>query len=85
MACIEIETADNGFVLEYDDPEIVSSNASSDSWTDPTRQRVYATAEALMADLKTLLPLMKAQDDEKDQASQYKSALNEVFAKGTGN
>jgi len=82
MSRIRIETADNGFVLEYDDPQIVEENEDSDKWNDPSRSRVYSTAEALLADLKSLLPLMKDQDDEKDEAKQYSQALNEAFAKG---
>jgi hypothetical protein len=83
MTCIRIDVADNGFVLEYDDPEVRALNRGDGPWQDPSRSRVYSTVEALAADLKTVLPLFKTQDEEMDKAAVYKTALNEAFAKGT--
>jgi hypothetical protein len=83
MDSIEIKVADNGFVLCYRDPEIVKKNANSDSWTDPYRQRVYNSPEALGADLSKLLPIMKEYGEEKDDASEYSLALSEAFGDKT--
>lgn len=82
MDCIEIKTADNGFVLSYRDPEIVKQNSTSDGWTDPYRSRVYDTPQALTADLEKLLPIMAEFAKEEDEVDEYKSAIAEAFSKG---
>lgn len=74
---VKIEAAENGFILEYDDPAIMAENRKSDSgWKDPEVSRVYATANALISDLKMLLPGMKKEDVP--QADEYKSAFKEA-------
>ncbi|MNM65407.1 hypothetical protein D3C81_768540 [compost metagenome] len=80
MDCIEIKTADNGFVLSYKDPVIVKQNAENDGWQDPYRSRVYNTPEALAADLTKLLPLMKQHSAERNEAQDYAAELNKAFA-----
>jgi hypothetical protein len=80
MDCIEIGSADNGFVLRYKDPEIIKANADSDGWQDPYRSRVYDSADKLADDLKRLLPIMKQYGDEKNEADEYRSAMAEAFA-----
>jgi hypothetical protein len=81
MDCIEITTADNGFVLRYKDPVIVEQNADGDGgWKDPYRSRVYSTPETLAEDLTKLLPLMKQRSKETNEAQTYAAELNRVFA-----
>lgn len=80
MDCIEINTADNGFVLRYKDPVIAKKNAESDGWEDPYRNRVYETPEALVADLSKLLPLMKEHAEERTAAQDYSAELKQAFA-----
>lgn len=80
MDCIEINVADNGFVLRYKDPVIAEKNANSDGWQDPYRSRVYNTPEALAADLTKLLPLMKQHTEDKNEAQEYSDELNRAFS-----
>lgn len=80
MDYMRISVADNGLILSYDDPQIRAQNRQENSsWQDPERQRVYATPEALLADLTELLPqLRKKPDDGED----YDDALTEAFKRG---
>ena len=82
MDYIRISVADNGYILAYDDPEIREQNRKSDSsWQDPERQRVYATPEALVEDLKGLVPGLKKKDTSVED--DFAGALNEAFTKGS--
>ena len=76
---VRIALADNGYVLKFDDPEILERNRDSDRWQDPERQRVYSSPEALVADLSNLLPLLEKGEDESSDT--YKGALAEAFSK----
>ncbi len=80
MDYIRITEADNGFMLSYTDPEIREQNRKSDSsWQDPERQRVYETAEAMLADLQSLLPgLTKKKATDSDV---FNDAVSEAFSK----
>jgi len=81
MDYMRISVADNGLILSYDDPQIKAQNRKSDSsWQDPERQRVYATPEALLADLTELLPQLRKKSDDGDD---FDEALTEAFTKGT--
>lgn len=86
MDCsFRVEMADNGFVLNYDDPEIREKNRGDEPWEDPSRRRVYSTTEALMADINKLVPIMaefaaKQDDDVMDADEQYKTALSTAFS-----
>jgi len=86
MDSVRIEVADNGFTLTYSDPEVAERNREKNSvYEDEQRKRVYNTAEALLADLTKLLPLLQAEccDDESepDDASEFKRAIAEAFSK----
>lgn len=54
---LKIKVADNGYVVEYDDPKIAAANSKDGAkWKDPETYRVYSTQAALMQDLAELLP-----------------------------
>lgn len=85
MDCsFRVEMADNGFVLNYDDPEIRAKNRGDGPWEDPSRRRVYSTTDALMADINKLVPIMaeyaEKKDEEMDADDQYKTALSTAFS-----
>lgn len=78
MDKIEIKVADNGYIVEYDDAKIVEANRKEGAqWKDPETYRVYSTQAALMEDLATLLPELKAH--EPDPAAEDTAAFNEAF------
>ncbi len=78
MNDLRIAVADNGMILSFDDPEVRKKNRESDKgWEDPTRQRVYETPEALLADLKVLLPLLHAEPPA--DADDYETAIKVAF------
>lgn len=78
MDKIKIEVAENGYIVEYDDPKIMAENQKEGSkWKDPEVQRVYATQAALMEDLAALLPELKA--GEPNPAEDDTAAFNEAF------
>ena len=67
MSCIEIKAAENGFIVEYDDPAIVDANQKSSSkWQDPEVYRVYPDVDKLLADLPGLLADLKPESTETD-------------------
>lgn len=78
---IEIDAADNGYVLKYRDPEIERRNRDSDCWMDPHKSRVYADVAHLTADLAKLLPIMLERSAENSEHNEYKSAFAEAFSK----
>lgn len=58
MDCgLRIGVADNGFVLEYEDPEIRVKNRGDGPWVDPWRKRVYADIDSLKGELDKILPV----------------------------
>jgi len=79
--CVRITTAENGYVLEYEDPEVRKKNRDNCCpWEDPWKQRVYDTPEALAADLVRVLPIMKEQGKEAmEPAEEFKTALSQAF------
>lgn len=84
MECgFRVNMADNGFVLEYEDPEIRQQNHGDAPWQDPWRKRVYSTVEALTADISALIPVMAAfaakRDEKENWDDNFKSAINQAF------
>lgn len=78
MDKIKIEVAENGYIVEYDDPKIVAANRKDGAqWKDPEVNRVYADQAALMEDLATLLPELK--QHEPNPAEEDTAAFNEAF------
>lgn len=79
MNYLRISVVDNGYVLHFDDPKIRERNRKEDNWTDPERQRIYDTPEALVADLQKLLPLLQATPPAEEDV--YEDAITEAFNK----
>ena len=77
MDSIKIKLAENGFVIEYEDPAITKKNSKKDArWEDPEVYRVYETQDALLADLAILIP--KLAGSPADKADEFQSAFNEA-------
>ena len=76
MSCIEIKAAENGFIVEYDDPAIVEANSQSEGkWQDPETCKVYPDVASLIRDLTAMLPNLKP---AKSPTEEYTSAFNEA-------
>lgn len=76
MDKIKIKMAENGFIVEYDDPAIVEANGKPDSkWQDPEVYKVYPDAASLVQDLTAMLPNLKP---EKSPTEEYTSAFNQA-------
>lgn len=84
MDCgLRINVADNGFVLEYEDPEIRMANRGDGPWQDPWRKRVYADIDALKTELDKILPIMvdfaaKPEPQDQNFSTVLASALQET-------
>jgi hypothetical protein len=75
---IRIKVADNGYMMEYEDPAVVTENhKKGGKYTDPSITRVYATQAALMEDLAAVMPDLKAH--EADPAEEDTEAFNDAF------
>ena len=75
---LKIKVADNGYVVEYDDPKIAAANSKDGAkWKDPEVTRVYATQAALVQDLASVLPKMKT--NEPNPKDENTSSFNEAF------
>ncbi len=75
---IEIEVAENGYIVEWKDPKAMEANGKEGAkWKDPTVSRVYSTQAALMEDLATILPGLKP--TEPNPAAEDTAAFNEAF------
>lgn len=84
MDCgFRVSMAENGFVLEYEDPEVREKNRGDGPWIDPWQKRVYTSVEALTADISALVPIMaeyvKNKDEDHSTDDQYKTALSQAF------
>lgn len=78
MDKIEIKVAENGFIVEYDDPAIVEANNKSKGmgeWKDPETYKVYPDVASLIRDLTDMLPNLKP---EKSATEEFTSAFNEA-------
>lgn len=82
MDYIRISAADNGYIMEYDDPEVRERNRTSNGWEDPCRRRVYDTPEALTADLAKVVGKLKQRAAERTVADDFAEAIDEAFGKG---
>lgn len=82
MNGIRINIADNGFVMEYDDPAIRENNRKPDTtWQDPCRQRVFNDVAQLTTTLNALLPAMLEQAKKpKEQINDFQSAIAEALS-----
>lgn len=74
---IKIKAAENGFIVEYDDPETVKANQDSKAgWKNPETYKVYPDVKSLLADIETMLPMLVS--GEKEQ-----SDFEAAFGKST--
>ena len=81
---LEIEVAQNGFILKYRDPDVVASNRNSDSktpWMDPCKRLVYPDAGALVSALTKILPAVQAHanDAEPQPEQSFGDLLQEAL------
>lgn len=81
MFNFRIDAAQNGYVLEYDDPATVKKNRSDDGYEDPTRRRIYTTLELLIEDLPTLVDTIKmaVEDAPNKKKDEFDDALTEAL------
>lgn len=81
MDCtIRIKVAENGFILEYDDPEIRAKNRDDGPYIDPYKERIYTDVPAMMADVAKVLPLMAERlASAEGKAESFSTALAEAF------
>lgn len=65
MDKIEIKAAQNGFIVEYDDPAVEKANEESKSgWKDPETYKVYTDPKALLKDIEAMLPMLAPGEKE---------------------
>ena len=75
MDSIRIRIADNGYMVEYDDPKIVASNRKENSkYKDPEVTKVYADEASMMLDLSNVLPNLKSPDADDQYNMAFKAA-----------
>lgn len=82
MDCgFRVTVVENGLVLEYDDPEIRQRNREDDGpWIDPSKQRVYQTPDALLADINAIIPvLVEYAGKPETRQDSFETALSEAF------
>jgi hypothetical protein len=84
LQSLTVERVENGFVLRYRDPELEAKNRASEHWIDASKERIYTTADALLADLKNIIPLMTGEEEDDSPAAVYSNALSEAFGKDNG-
>jgi len=73
MNMVRIESADNGFIVRYDDPEVEAKNRREDSFSDPERQVVYPDMESLKEGLDSILEIVNkgVQDEAMERAKDF--------------
>lgn len=76
MERITIEPAENGYILRYDDPEIVKKNRGPGPWVEPEVRKVYPDEASMIQDLSTLLPVLKSTPTASEDA--YVEAFDEA-------
>jgi hypothetical protein len=86
MHMLRIESADNGFIVRYDDPEIEAKNRKDDSsFMDPERQVVYPDKEGLLEALPGIMDKVSAgQEAEAMERARDFSGGFEITAKTKG-
>ena len=77
---ITIRLADNGFVLEYEDPKIQEQNRKSEGFEDhkdPEVSRVYPDASSLMAGVQAAISVVTGEDTT-DSSAEFERAFQEA-------
>ena len=76
---VRIQVSSNGFMIEYDDPDIQKRNRESESkWQDPSRNVVATTPQKATRVLSKLLPLLQEKIDD-PQPTDFETALAEAM------
>lgn len=77
MSGVRIRGALNGYIVEYNDPEVVKRNSTSHGYEDPERVAVCTTVEDAVKLVGKILPLL----DEAEAAgkeNEYDVALTQA-------
>lgn len=73
---IEIRLADNGVIVEYDDPEIREKNRLDDGpWEEARRELVFKDMKTALPEVQTLLKKLAV---ENTSADEYDAAFDEA-------
>lgn len=59
---VNIRKAENGFILRYDDPEIVRENEKDDKWKDPSVEVVFADPKEALQRVQTVLTQLAGEE-----------------------
>lgn len=74
---LRIEVADNGIILEYDDPKIVAKNREEDSKYENAEVRlVFKDAKEAMPEAQRILRTLMGSESSDDE---YESAFDEAM------
>lgn len=75
---IVVRVADNGFVLEYDDPKIVERNRNDEGeFQDPEVSKVYPDSDSLMRGVQAAVSVVTGQDQQ-DSSAEFEQAFAEA-------
>lgn len=79
-----VEVADNGFVIRYDDPEVMQKNRDSDDkWEDPERTAVFKTVDEMKEGLNSVVETvtkaaaMESEAKAKDFMGGFEATMSE--------
>lgn len=73
-----VEVADNGFVVRYDDAELMKRNREDDGpWVDPERTAVFPDVASMKAGLDTIIEkvVAAAQEEAEGRANDFDDAF----------
>lgn len=84
MNRVRIEIADNGYVVEYDDPDLEAKNSTSGPFVDPERRVVFPDQDSLKEGLSDILDKAgKAAESEAMEKARDFSGGFEITAKSS--
>lgn len=72
-----VEVADNGFVVRYDDPELIKKNREDGPFMDPERTAVFPDVASLKAGLDTVIDsvVAAAEEEAEGRANDFDDAF----------
>lgn len=80
-----VEIADNGFIIRYDDPEVMKKNRSEKGdWQDPERTAVFKTVDEMKEGLNTVVDAvteaaaLESEERAKDFMGGFKETVSEA-------
>lgn len=75
---LRIEIAENGVILQYDDPKIAEKNREEDKYENPEVRMVFKDAkEAMPEAMRILKTLMGADTSEDEFGSAFEEAMTD--------